>query len=114
MKLCWMHRRRSIILADQSVQPMLAPDFGLVWKPNRPRQIAHAAKAAAVHQATDAAKGVTQRNAGREDVGDFPERQCFETNVKDAGKRRAHQPAVEDQSAAADIEHLPERVAGEV
>src|SRR5438094_526830 len=92
----------------------------LAWPRTRPtramrrRQIAHAAKAAAVHQATDAAKGVTQRNAGREDVGDFPERQCFETNVKDAGKRRAHQPAVEDQSAAADIQDLPERVAGEV
>src|SRR5206468_564641 len=41
-------------------------------------------------------------------------RQLFEANVKDAGKRRAYQAAVKNQAAAADVENLPERSAGEV
>src|SRR2546421_319288 len=76
-----MHRRRSVILADQSVQPMLAPDFGLVWKPNRPRQLAHVAIAAADHQPwaevndAFAADAVTHRApAGGPESGKEPER----------------------------------------
>ena len=81
---------------------------------NGPRQIAFAAVTAAIHQATDAAEGVSERDARREGVGDFPKRQFFETDVQDAGERRADESAVKDESAVANVEHLPKRFAGEV
>src|SRR5262245_10201082 len=81
---------------------------------NRPGKIAGASVTTAVHQTAHPAKGMAQRDAGREDVGDFPEGKLFEANVKDAGKRRADQAAVKDQAAAADIENLPQRLVGEV
>src|SRR6266540_5617140 len=81
---------------------------------NRPGKFAGASVATAVHQTADAAEGMAQRDARREDVGDFPERQIFVANVQNAGERRANQSAIKNQSAAADIENLPEWFAGEV
>jgi len=57
---------------------------------------------------------MAQRDAGSEDVGDLPQRQLFELDVQDAGDRRADQSAVKNQSAAADVENLPERLVGKV
>src|SRR2546425_12029023 len=57
---------------------------------------------------------MTQSDAGREDVGDFPERLLFEPNVRVGSEGRADRAAVKNQSAAADVENLPERLDGEV
>ena len=81
---------------------------------NRPGKIAGAPKTAAVHQTADAAKRMTQRDAGREDIGDFPKRQLSEKNINDAGERRPDEAAVKNQSAAPDVKKLPERSASEV
>src|SRR5438034_11643784 len=91
-----------------------AVSWVVVGEVNRPGKIAGASVATAVHQTADAAKGMAQRDARREDVGDFPERQLFVVDVKDAGERRPDQAAVKDQSASAEVKNLPERSAGEV
>src|SRR5437762_7771097 len=88
--------------------------FVAVRKLDRPGQIAGAAVAATVHQAADPAQGVSERDAGREDIGDFPERKVFEPDVKEASDRGADESAVKNQSAAADIENLPERFGGKI
>src|SRR5436190_5079027 len=86
----------------------------IVRKVNRPGKIGGAPIATAVHQTADAAEGMAQRDAGREDVGDFPKRQFFDADIEDAGERRADQSTIITQSAAADVEHLPERLPGKV
>src|SRR5690242_7255612 len=85
-----------------------------VGKLDRPGQCAGAAIATSIHQAPDAAEGVSESDAGREDVGGFPERQFFPADVKDAGERRANESAVKDEPASADVENLPERPAREI
>src|SRR6266536_2326787 len=81
---------------------------------NRPGKIAGASVATTVHQAADAAKGVSQRDARRKHVGYFPERQLSVADVQDAGEGRPDQAAVKDQSTSADVKNLPERSAGEI
>ena len=77
--------------------------FVAVRKLNRPGQTADAAVAASVHQATDPTKGVPERDAGREDVGHFPERKLLAPDIKDAGDRGADESAVKNHSAGSDI-----------
>src|SRR5712671_5415339 len=81
---------------------------------DRPGQRADAAVTAAVHQATDPAKGAAEGDTGREDIGHFPKRQMLEPHVEDAGDRRADESAVKNQPAVADIEYLPKRFAGKI
>src|SRR6266404_3949792 len=73
--------------------------FMAVRKLDRPGQIAGAAVAATVHQAADPAQGVSERDAGREDIGDFPERKVFEPDVKEASDRGADESTVKNQYA---------------
>ena len=90
---------------------------GIGWvalgKLDRPRQGADTAVAAAVHQATDPADGMPQRDAWRENIRKFPERQLFESDIERVSERGADEAAVKYQSAAAEVEDLPEWFARE-
>ena len=83
-------------------------------KMNGPGQIALASVTAAVHQTPNASEGLTQSDAGRQDVRGLPKGQFLETDVEDARQRGADQSTVEDESAGPDIEDMPDRLADEL
>ena len=83
----------------------------VVWEMNCPGQIARASVTAARHQTTHAAKDVSQRDAGRKHVRQFPEGQLTQAGFENDRERSANQAAVKHQ-AAAQIENLPRRMTG--
>src|SRR5665213_1646402 len=68
-----MNRQRRAGRADKSGLKLLAPRSGAVRKRDGPRQMRRASVTAAVQQADGAAKDAAQRDARREDVGNFPD-----------------------------------------
>ncbi len=77
-----------------------------------PGQIGRAAIATAVHQATPAAKKRSQRHAGRQDVGQFPERKTLSPGEHRASGRSADQaPVVNDPAVLHHEDFQPRRVA---
>src|SRR6185312_6597346 len=78
-----------------------------------PRQGALAPVTAAVQEASDAAEHVTERNAWREHVGEFPEPDMFYARIQYRGERSTDQAAVKNQTAFPHGENLPEWVPGE-
>ena len=95
---------------------MLVPGGGLVWKTDEPRA-GHAGRtcpiAAAVEQATDAAKCISQGDARGENVGDFQKRQFFPADIDEQGDGRADEAAIVNQSAMLDHENFRNRLMGE-
>src|SRR5258705_4504062 len=83
-------------------------------KMNGPGQRASSAVTTAVQQTPDPPEDITQGDAWREDIGQFPKREVLAARIQDAGERRANQAAVEDQTSVLHHEDFIKRFVGEL
>src|ERR1035437_41429 len=91
-----------------------AAGFVVGGKMNCPRRGTRASVTAAVHKTAEAPKHVAERDAGREDVGDLPQREFFDPDVKAARERGSDESAVVNQPALLNHENFPERFVGKL
>src|ERR1700722_14219922 len=82
------------------------------WKMDGPRHTACPAVTTAVHQAADAAEGITKRNARRHDVGHFPEWKFLQQEIKYGSGDGADESAIKDQSTVLNHENFRKRIFG--
>ena len=79
-----------------------------------PGQGAGASVAAAIEQAAEAAKDAAERDAGGEDVGNFPDGLFFPEQIAKPGQSGADEAAVIDEAAVLHHEDFGEGLVGEL
>src|SRR5687767_7023409 len=79
------------------------------WILDRPGKFTHFSETTAGGQAANPAESVTECDAGRQGIREFPQRNLARASVKNRRQRGAYEPAIKYETAFLHLENLRDR-----